>query len=128
MKNWCAYTHNLIKELGLDENWDSDSVESLEEWNAKVTAAIKAREKLKWKEELQSMIKLRTYKRLEKELEAEEYIIMNRMSKGRRLLTSAQPPTSYGSKRVGTTHRASQWRKGRAVLRRWSGRRADGYV
>ena len=53
-RNWCTYTHHLLKDLGLEASWDENNVGTMKEWNAKVDAAIKVKEIQRWKDEVQS--------------------------------------------------------------------------
>jgi hypothetical protein len=85
--NWCTYTHQLLKDLGLEASWNNNCVGTMQEWNAKVNAAIKDKEIQRWKDEMQSKPKLRSYMKLKQTLDVEDYVISNRMSRGRRLLT-----------------------------------------
>ena len=66
----------------------------MKDWNARVGAAIEAQEKKNWLEEIDQKPKLRTYKKLKKKLELEDYIEQNRMSEGRRLLTAMRSGTN----------------------------------
>ncbi len=88
--NWCTYTHHLLKDLGLEASWDENNVGTMKEWNAKVDAAIKVKEIQRWKDEVQSKSKLRSYMKLKQTLVVEDYVISNRMSRGRRLLTDVR--------------------------------------
>jgi hypothetical protein len=73
-KNWCEATHELVKELGLEEVWERDSVDGLEGWNDRVEAAIGEREEREWKKRMSKTKMLRNYVKLKDELKCEEYL------------------------------------------------------
>ena len=63
--NWSSYTYQLMRELGLEEHWDANTVASREEWNGLVRQRVQAFEQRQWEEGVSAKPKLRTYRRIE---------------------------------------------------------------
>ena len=93
--SWCTYTHHILKEYGLEDAWVKGTTGMMmKEWKVRVSTAIKSYEAKKWTEEIEQKPKLRTYKVLKKSLEEEEYVMKNRISEGRRLMTDMRSGTN----------------------------------
>ena len=84
MKNWCSYTHRLLKLVGLD-NWWQDNYVGLD-YSSKVYRAVRIWENDRWREGVSSKVKLEIYGRLKSEIGYEEYLDSEDV-RGRRLLT-----------------------------------------
>ena len=73
-KNWCSYTHTLLKQVGLGSSWTSDDAEDEDGWNAKVKEKVHEHEQKRWKAGMATKTKLRTYTKVKTKLEQEEYL------------------------------------------------------
>ncbi|MFN9109139.1 MAG: reverse transcriptase domain-containing protein [Bacteroidota bacterium] len=73
--NWCKYTHNLLKDLGLVAYWTVDNVAlTLREWSSLVRAQIFKREDRLWRSELDRTPKLKVCKSVKSSLRLEKYL------------------------------------------------------
>lgn len=80
--SWCNYTERLMKEVGLEEDWNYKFFdEDKEVWKRKVIERIQEREQREWRERMSKKDKLRTYRKVKNELRMEQYL---RETKGKR--------------------------------------------
>jgi hypothetical protein len=84
--NWASYTHAIMKEVGLEEEWQQEEVGDLEGWKDLVHRKVEEWEKSRWRQGVASKRKLRTYARLKEELGFEQYLNSPNI-KGRRHMT-----------------------------------------
>ena len=88
------YTRELLKELGLGENWSKQKVEvSEEEWNRIINMKIQEREEVKWNKKMEQRSKLRTYIKVKDKLEIEGYL-KNKDVEGRRMMARIRSGTN----------------------------------
>ena len=73
-ETWCNYTRDLLRELHLEEEWKTEKVGTLEEWNKVIRDRIHIREEIKWRTQCLMRPKLRTYCKLKKDLKLEPYL------------------------------------------------------
>jgi len=73
-KTWCKYTRELMKQLHLEEQWQTEQVGPEEEWNELIREKLHEREQIKWRTQCLVRPKLRTYSKLKKELRTEPFL------------------------------------------------------
>ena len=74
-ESWCQYTRKVMIELGLGEYWDVEEWKvGKDEWRRKVVERIQEREEKEWMKRMEGKRKLRTYRKVKKRLEMEEYL------------------------------------------------------
>jgi len=72
---WCAYTHTLLTELGMEEIWQQGTLDCDEKaWDTQLREKIHMREAREWSERMKAKPKLRTYTTLKHELIFEPYL------------------------------------------------------
>jgi len=91
-KNWCYGIWKSLKELGLEEIWETERIEH--NFPKIISEANKKREEEEWKEQIMKKPKLRQYKRLKNKLELEDYVIRFER-RTRRQLTMMRGGTNY---------------------------------
>ena len=84
IKNWCSYTHVLLKLVGLEEWWHNNRVEL--DYSKQVYLAVRKWENEIWKEGVASKTKLKIYSRLKSKIGYENYLDSKDV-RGRRLMT-----------------------------------------
>jgi hypothetical protein len=99
---WCAYTLQLLRELGLDSHWtyencfnieatrgktkeeisewEENNILTLKQWKSLVKKKITEREENRWKERMFQSPKLRTYRTLKHEYTFEKYLADERLT------------------------------------------------
>ena len=98
-KNWCYWTWHYLQQLHLDHFWESENLEELgvgmgKNFDKLVKEALKKKEEEEWRERMDRKDKLRTYRRLKKDLVLENYLIeLDR--EDRRYLTMLRGGTNY---------------------------------
>ena len=73
-ENWCSATHKM-KELGLEDVWNKDSIVGMVGWNARVKVVIAEREEREWKIRMMKKPMLRKYVKMKDELKLEDYLM-----------------------------------------------------
>lgn len=93
---WCRYTRNLLKQLGLYEYWRTQSLSgSLEQWKEKLRRVIHSREEKLWRKRILKKPKLRLYRTFKFKLRLEDYLITNPVPLlGRCIFTSLRSGTN----------------------------------
>ena len=91
---WTAYTKKILIELGLREAWEKqEAKENKEEWNRLIFDRIQDREQKNWRKRMTEKPKLRTYRKVKRKLEIEEYL-KSQDKKGRRALAKLRSGTN----------------------------------
>ena len=72
---WCKYTHELLKELGMNDVWQQGTITcNMTTWDKELREKIHAREEKAWLARMQTKPKLRTYRTIKHKLEFEPYL------------------------------------------------------
>ena len=73
---WCDYTKKMMKEVGLGECWEKQDVMKVDKgtWRSIVWKKIQDKEQEEWRKRMDSKSKLRTYRTMKRDLEAEKYL------------------------------------------------------
>ena len=72
---WCKYTHELLKELGMNDVWQQGTITcNMTTWDKELREKIHAREEKEWLARMQTKPKLRTYRTIKHKLEFEPYL------------------------------------------------------
>ena len=72
---WCKYTHELLKELGMNDVWQQGTITcNMATWDKELREKIHAREEKEWLARMQTKPKLRTYRTIKHKLEFEPYL------------------------------------------------------
>lgn len=83
MKNWCSYTHQLLRELNLGEHWrDVQTVKDEGAWRKLVSEEVARREQKRWRTEVENNKVLEVYAQLKKNLGWESYLDGTRTRRG----------------------------------------------
>ena len=85
IKNWCHYTHKLLRSIGLEHIWQSQEIGDKKSWNTLIKLTMRDREEENWKKEVSKKPKLRTYMKLKTKLKREEYLMEDEVKMRRRL-------------------------------------------
>ena len=60
---WCKYTHELLKELGMNDVWQQGTITcNMTTWDKELREKIHAREEKEWLARMQTKPKLRAYR------------------------------------------------------------------
>ena len=72
---WCKNTHELLKELGMNDVWQQGTITcNMTTWDKELREKIHAREEKEWLARMQTKPKLRTYRTIKHKLEFEPYL------------------------------------------------------
>jgi hypothetical protein len=73
---WCKYTHELMRQVGMEEKWKAGqlSQEEGKKWHFTVKEKIFTNEQTEWKHTITTKPKLRTYQQLKTKLTFEDYL------------------------------------------------------
>src|SRR5689334_11696902 len=74
-KNWCYWTWLYLKQLHLEHLWESEKIESEQDFNKLVRELIKQKEEEEWREKVRKKSKLRLYRKLKNSLCLEDYVV-----------------------------------------------------
>jgi hypothetical protein len=75
VRNWCSYTHQLLREVGLGEHWsDLETVRDEGAWRKLVHDAIAKTEQARWRADVEGNKVLQVYAQLKPELGWETYL------------------------------------------------------
>jgi len=91
-KNWCYWIWKSLKELDLEEIWETERVDH--NFKKTIVEARKRREEQEWREQMTKKPKLRRYITLKTKLELEEYVLRFE-KRNRRQLTMMRGGTNY---------------------------------
>jgi hypothetical protein len=84
-KNWCSMTHEILKEIGLEEAWEEQEVGA--DWKDQVGEAVLKKEEEAWQAGMKKKIKTEHYRKWKKRLVFEKYLLEDSNREGRRQLT-----------------------------------------
>ena len=77
-KGWGLYTKQLMRDLGLEEEWVVGEVGDLRRWREKVKDKIQDREWRQWRAGMVGKVTLDRYRRIKTRLKAETFLKRNR--------------------------------------------------
>ena len=73
-KNWCYWTWISLKELGMENIWESENFGNPNAFNRMLRTSIQNLEEKFWEEEMKKKPKLRLYRQIKSSLRIEEYL------------------------------------------------------
>jgi hypothetical protein len=75
VRNWCSYTHELLRTVGLDDHWDNlTTVADAAEWAALVAKKVAKWEHKRWRKEVTANKVLEVYAQLKTDWGRETYL------------------------------------------------------
>ena len=89
---WTAYTAKLLRKYGLHDVW-ADNVYDMQQ-KSRIKLVIHECAEREWQSRMEDKDTLSDYRRMKKDLQCEEYVLQQTMSKGRVALTRLRADVS----------------------------------
>jgi len=93
---WCAHTHAMLQQLDMDDAWQNGKIEQskAQEWQRELKDKIHTREETKWKHNMTTKPKLRTYRTIKNTLTFETDYLTYKDKTARQVMTRLRGGTN----------------------------------